>query len=141
MKTLIAISLLIASAVSTQALTIRDDDGGPVIPYQNRYKAIARRGERVVIDGPCRSACTLVFQYVPANRICVTPRASLGIHRFWWEFPNGRVVDDQRATLSAIRGYPKPVQAWIAARGGYGAMPANSYWYIRGAETGVKPCL
>lgn len=138
--TIAAISLFLASAFSAQALTINHDEGGATTPYHKRFKALARSGERVVIDGPCLSACTLVFRYVPANRICGTQRAVIGVHRFWWQFPNGRVVDDQRATLSAMRGYPKAVQAAIAARGGYGAMPAKSYWYLRGPESGLRPC-
>ena len=40
----------------------------------------AQSGERVVIDGPCLSACTLVLSTVPSNRICVTRRAVLGFH-------------------------------------------------------------
>lgn len=140
-KAIFAAALVLAvSATSSLAVTITNDEGGRTAPYHNKYKAIARSGERVVIDGPCLSACTLIFQHVPANRICATPRAVIGVHRFWWKFPNGRIIDDRRATLSAISRYPKSVQAAIAARGGYGSMPANGYWYLRGAETGVKPC-
>lgn len=143
MRTIIAATIALAiSATTSMAVTIRNDDGGATAPYHKKFKAIARSGERVVIDGPCLSACTLIFQHVPNDRICATPRAVLGIHRFWWMFPNGRVVDDQRATLSAMRGYPKPVQAWIAARGGYGAMPRGGYWYLRGSELAgmLRPC-
>ena len=32
----------------------------------------AQSGERVVIDGPCLSACTLVLMSLPRSRICVT---------------------------------------------------------------------
>lgn len=142
MKTMIGATIiaLVLSATSLSALTINHDEGGRTAPYAQRFKDVARRGERVVIDGPCYSACTLVFSYVPLDRICATPRAVLGIHRFWWHFPNGRVVDDQRATMAAVRRYPKAVQTAINARGGYGRMPANSFWYLRGQEIGVKSC-
>ena len=40
----------------------------------------APSGEKVIIDGPCLSACTLVLSTVPSNRICVTKRAVLGFH-------------------------------------------------------------
>ena len=136
----VVLILLTGATACFATVRISGDEGGATSPYHRRYKAIARSGEQVVIDGPCYSACTLVFQYVPANRICATPRAVLGVHKFWWRYPNGRTIDDRRATLSAIRGYPKPVQAYIAAHGGYGAMPANGYWYLRGADTGVQPC-
>ena len=33
----------------------------------------------------CNSACTLVFSIVPMNKICVTPRASLGFHQTYYD--------------------------------------------------------
>jgi hypothetical protein len=52
---------------------IRNDYGGFIHKYKLKYAAIRDRGERVIIDGVCNSACTLVLGIVPLNRICVTP--------------------------------------------------------------------
>jgi hypothetical protein len=60
---------------------IRKDYGGFIHQYKLKYATIRDRGERVIIDGVCNSACTLVLGIVPLNRICVTPRASLGFHQ------------------------------------------------------------
>ena len=56
---------------------IRMDYGGFLDQYKLKYAAIRDSGKRVIIDGVCNSACTLVLGIVPLNRICVTPRASL----------------------------------------------------------------
>ena len=54
--------------------------GGAVGNYLNFFSQVRRSGERVIIDGPCLSACTLVLSTIPRNRICVTSRAVLGFH-------------------------------------------------------------
>ena len=64
---------------------ITRDHGGLVDQYKVKYASIRDRGERVVIDGICNSACTLVLGIVPLNRICVTPRASLGFHMAYFD--------------------------------------------------------
>src|ERR1700739_5048550 len=54
--------------------------GGGVGPFLDLFERVRQSGERVVIDGPCLSACTLVLSMVPSSRICVTRRAVLGFH-------------------------------------------------------------
>src|SRR6267142_410108 len=61
------------------------DHGGLVEDYKAKYAEVRDRGERVVIDGICNSACTLVLGIVPLNRICVTPKASLGFHQAYYD--------------------------------------------------------
>ena len=75
---------LIAALPATPAradLRITRDHGGYVTEYKAKYERIRARHERVIIDGICNSACTMVFGIVPMNKICVTPRASLGFHQ------------------------------------------------------------
>src|SRR5207244_5107007 len=59
---------------------ILSSPGGQVGPFLDLFEQVRASGERVVIDGPCLSACTLVVSLVPATRICVTRRAILGFH-------------------------------------------------------------
>src|ERR1700721_4399521 len=54
--------------------------GGQVGPFLDLFERLRDSGERVVIDGPCLSACTLVLSMGPNNRICVTRHAVLGFH-------------------------------------------------------------
>src|SRR6266852_8231180 len=94
----IPIGLLLSITIvhSSYALTrIRDDMGGPLGKYLRMFATIRDSGERVIIDGNCFSACTLVTAMIPEERICITERAALGFHAGW--------VDDQlgRRTVSS----------------------------------------
>src|SRR5579863_4470173 len=59
---------------------ITNDPGGEVSSYVQKFQQIRASGERVVIDGPCLSACTLLTGIVPRDRVCITQRAMLGFH-------------------------------------------------------------
>ena len=80
--------------------------------------ALRGSGERVIIDGPCLSACTMVLGVIPRERICVTPRARLGFHAAWHPGDNGRPVESREATQLLMEIYPENVRSWIARRGG-----------------------
>jgi hypothetical protein len=99
---------------------IRRDHGGLVEEYKAKYAVLRDRGERVVIDGICNSACTLVLGIVPLNRICVTPRASLGFHLAYydkrWTF--GMKVTSYAGTADLMSYYPETVKEWINRQGG-----------------------
>src|SRR5262245_17590543 len=79
-------------------LRILASPGGPVVPYVQLFEAVRQSGERVVIDGPCFSACTLVLSIVPGNRICVTRRAVLGFHAARLLDRRGRFHAEPQAT-------------------------------------------
>src|SRR5436309_14161977 len=70
----------LAAGSASATVRITDDFGGQIGRYIDRYTAMRDAGERVVIDGPCLSACTLVLGVVPRDRLCVTTRARLGFH-------------------------------------------------------------
>lgn len=116
---LLAIVLLLAGFASADAaIRIADDRGGRIGTYLDRFEALSRSGETVVIDGLCASACTLVLGTVAHDRICVTPRARLGFHAAWDMGPRGRPVTNIEATRLLLATYPAPVRRWIAQRGG-----------------------
>src|SRR5262249_4706103 len=83
--TLLLMPLALGSTGAVADYRITRDHGGVVDEYKARYATIRDRRERVVIDGICNSACTLVLGIVPLNRICVTPRASLGFHMAYYD--------------------------------------------------------
>ena len=74
--------------------------------------------ERVIIDGPCLSACTMVLGVIPRERICVTARARLGFHAAWHPGDDGRPVTSRAATRLLMEIYPDQVRSWISRRGG-----------------------
>ena len=60
--------ILVAAATPARAeLHITRDHGGYVEEYKVKYKRVRDKGERVIIDGICNSACTLVLGIVPMN--------------------------------------------------------------------------
>src|SRR6267378_4939884 len=92
----VAAALTLSTAHAT--VRIRADSGGQIGPYLENLAALRSSGERVIIDGPCLSACTMVLGVIPHERICVTPRAKLGFHAAWNPDYYGRPVISKAAT-------------------------------------------
>jgi hypothetical protein len=111
---------LAALAVSTASATIRirADPGGQIGPYLENLAVLRSSGERVVIDGPCLSACTMLLGVIPRERICVTSRARLGFHAAWHPGDDGRPVTSRAATQLLMDIYPQHVRSWIKVHGG-----------------------
>jgi hypothetical protein len=112
-----AVAALMVSTAQA-AVRIKADPGGQIGPYLENLVALRGSGERVIIDGPCLSACTMVLGVIPRERICVTPRARLGFHAAWHPGDNGRPVESREATQLLMEIYPENVRSWIARRGG-----------------------
>ena len=101
-------------------LRITRDFGGYVEEYKAKYAKIRDRKERVIVDGICNSACTLMLGIVPLNRICVTPRASLGFHAAYYDtaYTFGTKVTSYAGTADLMSYYPASVKDWIKRKGG-----------------------
>jgi hypothetical protein len=101
-------------------LRIARDFGGFVEEYKAKYAKVRDRGERVIIDGICNSACTLVLGIVPLKKICVTPKASLGFHSAYYDkaYTFGMKVTSYAGTADLMSYYPASVKEWIARKGG-----------------------
>src|SRR2546423_6530213 len=113
-----AVSAALAISSASAAVRISGDVGGQIGPYLENLVALRSSGERVIIDGPCLSACTMLLGVIPRNRICVTPRARLGFHAAWHPGGNGHQVTSREATQLLMDIYPEEVRGWIARRGG-----------------------
>src|SRR5215469_16844743 len=72
--------LLACSNVASADIRIEASTGGKALSYLALFERLRESGQRIVIDGPCLSACTLVLVTIPRSRICVTRRAILGFH-------------------------------------------------------------
>src|SRR5437879_7276319 len=111
---------LAALTISNASATVRikSDPGGQIGPYLENLAELRSSGERVVIDGPCLSACTMVLGVIPRNRICVTSRARLGFHAAYDLDQSGMQVTSRGGTSLMMNHYPQQVKNWIARRGG-----------------------
>jgi len=115
----VAVTLSALAAPTAQAeVRILGSRGGQVGPFLDLFERMRDSGERVVIDGPCLSACTLVLSMVPHERICVTRRAVLGFHAARSMDRRGRMYAEPEASALVLQAYPTGVRSWIAQRGG-----------------------
>jgi hypothetical protein len=116
---LLAVALwAFATMLARADMRIISSPGGQVGPFIDLFDKVRASGERVVIDGPCLSACTLVLSVVPSERICVTRRAVLGFHAARSIDRRGRVYAEPEASKLVLEAYPGPVRDWIVSRGG-----------------------
>ena len=125
MRTAIVKGTVLATLLATLALSparaevrILASPGGQVGPFLDLFERVRASGERVVIDGPCLSACTLVLSIVPDERICVTRRAILGFHAARSIDRRGRMSAEPEASELVLETYPAAVRGWIRRRGG-----------------------
>ena len=114
----VAAALFAAIAPVRAEIRILASPGGQVGPFLDLFDRVRQSGERVVIDGPCLSACTLVLSVVPNDHICVTRRAVLGFHAARSIDRRGRMYAEPEASRDVEAAYPAPVRQWIARRGG-----------------------
>lgn len=135
MKTAFLAALLwgVALPPAQAELRIRASPGGVVGPFLDLFERVRDSGERVVIDGPCLSACTLVLSMVPANRICMTRRAVLGFHAARSIDQQGRMYPEPGASDLVLEAYPAAVRGWIRRRGGL----SSRLLLLRGRELGA----
>ncbi|WFU41897.1 hypothetical protein QA640_05205 [Bradyrhizobium sp. CB82] len=109
---------LLAATPALAEIRIIQSPGGQVGPFLELFERVRESGERVVIDGPCLSACTLVLSLVPGERICVTRRAVFGFHAARSVDRRGRFYAEPEASEAVLAAYPAPVRDWIRSRGG-----------------------
>jgi hypothetical protein len=137
MRIVVAALAICAGITPVRAeVRILSSPGGQVGPFIELFDKVRQSGERVVIDGPCLSACTLVLMTVPGERICVTRRAVLGFHAARSIDRRGRIYAEPEASRAVQEAYPEPIRNWIARRGGL----TSRMLLLRGRElTAIYP--
>jgi len=112
-------SSIAAPTAASAEIRIVSDPGGEVSSYVRKYEAVRDSGERVVIDGPCLSACTLLTGIVPRSHVCVTERAVLGFHAAsYYDDASRSLVPTREGSNVVMRLYPANIRGWINSHGG-----------------------
>ena len=136
----IVLSAVLSVLVSPAQAEVRilSSPGGQVGPFLDLFEEVRASGERVVIDGPCLSACTLVLSMIPSDRICVTRRAIFGFHAARSIDRRGKTYAEPEASQLVLEAYPAPVRVWIERRGGL----TSRLLLLRGRDlmTMYRPC-
>jgi hypothetical protein len=130
MRSVILIMIWVMGLSPAVAAQIVDDGGGLILTYVERFTQARDSGERIVVDGPCLSACTLLLAFIPEERICVTPKASFGFHAAWSRDAAGGTAVNSEATESMLTMYPQRIREWIRKNGGLG----QKMIYLRGRQ-------
>lgn len=92
------------------------DGGGLVEAYRVSLQMFERAGYDVAVDAECVSACVLIFAVFPTERVCVTPKARLGMHLVQALTPRGPRPDRKLTTLF-MSGLPRWLQEETAKLG------------------------
>jgi hypothetical protein len=114
-----AIASALVTCVASADVRIVGDPGGEVSSYIQKFSEIRDSGQRIVIDGPCLSACTLLTGIVPRDHVCVTRRAALGFHAASYYNDTSRsLVPTREGSALVMRVYPSQIRSWINRHGG-----------------------
>lgn len=114
-----AFASVVAATAAVADVRITNDPGGEVTSYLSKFEEMRDSGQRLVIDGPCLSACTLFTALIPRDHVCVTQRAVLGFHAAsYYDDASRSLVPTRRGTALVMRIYPPEIRSWIARHGG-----------------------
>lgn len=108
------LALVVAATISVNGV----DPGGEVYTYELWWKRIAEAGLNVRINGACVSACSIVLEKIPSDRICITPLAQFGLHQ--------EATDDgpdPEATEKFVKRLPQWVRDWLKTQPPLGEEP------------------
>ncbi len=115
---LVTIGTLMSINSAWATIRIQDDPGGRIDRYLEKFAKFRDSHEQVIVDGTCKSACTLLLGTIPRNRICMSKRAALGFHAAWVFDDDGNPVQSPSWTSVLRRNYPPKIRDWITRNGG-----------------------
>jgi hypothetical protein len=114
-----ALASVFFTCAASAEVRIVNDPGGEVSSYIHKFHDLRAAGERVVIDGPCLSACTLLTGIIPRDHVCVTSRAVLGFHAAsYFDDASRSLVPTRAGSRVVMRLYPAQIRSWIDRHGG-----------------------
>jgi hypothetical protein len=119
----VVLLLLVSFMPASAEVRIEASPGGEATSFIRFFEKLRQSRERVVIDGPCFSACTLVLIIVPRSRMCVTQRAVFGFHAARAIDQYGRESAAPDVTRAVAAAYPAPIRNWIKLHGGLTRAP------------------
>jgi hypothetical protein len=114
-------SALVTCVIGKASAEVRivNDPGGEVSSYVEKFQDMHAAGERIVIDGPCLSACTLLTGIIPRDHVCVTSRAMLGFHAAsYYDDASRSLVPTREGSRLVMQLYPAAIRSWIVRHGG-----------------------
>lgn len=143
------ISFFTSFVEAKEPYIIRGDMGGRNATYFNKFKHLANEGRRIIIDGDCASACTLVIHKEAGSIVCITPRARMGFHqpyRLKFGFVNRSTLERDKVDKvwqRIVNGYPPTIRRMVinAPDPKRGARTTDILWLeYKDLRKAIKPC-
>jgi hypothetical protein len=143
--------MLCALSPAPAKTVIADDPGGIIVDFVVKYSNMRDSGEKVVVDGECVSACTVLLGLLRPENVCATPHAVFGFHS-----ASVRIVEKDKSIryehapeMSKLMFgiYPRQVRALLKSYGWNGESILDnahpSIIWIKGKQLRkiVRPCL
>lgn len=106
-----------ALGCSGNPCVIKRNPGGEISAFEAAAREIKSSGRRVVVDGPCYSACAILADIARGN-VCVTSRAKFGFHQ---GYVVGRVkVGGPLKLIGRFKPtHSTDIDRWVAKNGGF----------------------
>lgn len=106
-----------ALGCSGDPCVIKRNPGGEIGAFQAAAQEIKNSGRRVVIDGPCYSACAILAD-MARSHVCVTGRAKFGFHQ---GFVVGRMkVGGPMKLIGRFKpSHSGDIDRWVTKNGGF----------------------
>jgi hypothetical protein len=112
---------------------VDNSTGGNVSTFRSAARQVKRTGRKVVIDGPCYSACA-IFADMARSNVCVTPKGSFGFHQ--GEVVGIRENGDELLLRRYTPEHSSDIAGWVNRNGGFptqgfrvmSASAAGKYW-------------
>ncbi len=101
------------------------DPGGNITEHYFKYSQVNAEYDRVVIDGRCKSACTMVLGIVPLSKICI---ASSGYFMFHAAHNRDRSFNPQ-LTQQMMAAYAPQVRDWVLRHHALDQVDPYTYLY------------
>lgn len=116
-----------AGAAHAERVFYLHDPGGNVAAHIYTYKQVNAEYDRVVIDGRCKSACTVVLGTVPLDKICIAPGGYFMFHAAHYRDRRLHFADTQLMMQS----YAPEVREWVTSHHALDQVDPYTYLYPR----------
>lgn len=132
---LLTFLLLPSVALADNPYVVHHDGGGHIPTYLYYWHQVSSRYDRLVIDGDCKSACTMALGIISLDRICITPRGSFSFHA---AHTTRGTEKNEKFTQIMRSTYAAPVREWVDQ---HHALDTTSFTSIRASQvTFVQHC-
>jgi hypothetical protein len=143
--------MLCALSPAPAKTVITYDEGGVIVDFIKKYSDMRDRGEKVVVDGPCISSCTLLLGLLRPENYCATDSAVFGFHSASLKIKPGDdkpPVFQHASEMSTLMFdlYPGKVRSLLTRLGWNGDKQDNAHpevIWVKGKQMRlfVRPCL